>query len=248
MEKKKSDIITYLIGIVIIGIVLFKVIAFILPDRAPEYTGSEFLAEVTKNASWDSIATMKYKKSYQLFTKEGTIEKDRNESHNYNFINGANRQITWKEDSTSYRLKQTAAYLIQFKNDIIDSTITKNQLQSTIDAATFVIGLPYTLNSPKAIIEYKGLTDFQGEECLALQVAFEDSWGAWTLYFEQETLAWKGYWVHTSDHYSLVINDEMTTVNGFTLPLKRTSYRTDSIQNIIYKRASYLYEDYVIEN
>ncbi len=246
-ENNKSDLLTYIIGIVIVGFILFKVIAFILPDREPEYTGNDFLAQLMKKASWDSITTMKYKKTCQLFIEDGSTEKHRNETHLYNFEKGANRQILWKEDSTTYKLQQTKAFLVQYKNNIIDSTTSKPQLQSTIEAATFVIGLPYTLDSPKSTLEYKGLTNFQNEECHTLQVTFENSWDTWTLYYTPETLDWKGYWVQTPDHYSLVINDEMTTVNGYTLPRKRTSYRTDSIQNITYKRASYLYEDYVIE-
>lgn len=245
--KNKSDIITYLIGIVIIGIVLFKVIAFILPDRAPEYTGNEFLEKLTNKSSWDSITTMKYKKSYQLYNEDGSIEKDRIENHHYNFKKEMDKQISWTEDTVTHKIQQTRAFLVKYTDNIIDQTAPMPELKSTIEAAAFVIRLPYTLDSQKTQLEYKGLTNFQDADYLTLQVTFEDSWDTWIFYYEQETLAWKGYWVHTSDHYSLVINDEMTTVNGFTLPRKRTSYRTDSIQNITYKRASYYYEDYKIE-
>ena len=179
--------------------------------------------------------------------ENGTAEKDRNETHHYNYKKGIDRQISWEEDTITHKIQQTKAFLVKYKDNVIDQSISKLELKSSIDAATFVIGLPFTLNSSEISLTYEGLSDFQKTSCHTLKAMFSNSKDIWSLFYEEETLAWKGYWVQTPDHNNLVINDKMTEVNGFMLPQKRTSYRTDSIKNITYKRADYLYEDYLIE-
>ncbi|GGG40988.1 hypothetical protein GCM10011344_47320 [Dokdonia pacifica] len=250
-EKNKSDVFIYIIGIAIIGFILFKIIGYILPDQEPEYTGTSLLqAVMDKNGgkdAWNSIEKMSYKKSFQLYREDGSIEIDRKENHIYDFINGINREVTWIERDTLYEIHRSDSAIYQIKNGVSDTLITSNQLQSKLNAATFVVGLPYTLDNPSASLTYEGITTFQEMPCHVLKVTFEGSKDIWRHYYDEEDLSWKGYWVQTSDHYSLIINEKMIEVNGFTLSRKRKSYRTDASQNPTYLRASYEYEDYQIE-
>lgn len=249
-EKNKSDILVYLIGIAIIGFIAFKIIGYILPDQEPDYTGTSLLQAVMDKSggkdAWNTIEKMSYKKSFQLYREDGSIEIDRKENHIYDFVNGVNREVTWVQRDTLYEIHRSDSAIYQIKNGVSDTLVTSNQLQSKLNAATFVVGLPYTLDDPSATLTYEGITDFQKEPCHVLKVTFKGSKDIWRHYYTKD-LSWKGYWVQTSDHYSLIINEEMIEVDGFTLSRKRKSYRTDAKQNPTYLRASYLYEGYAIE-
>ena len=250
-EKTKSDFLIYAIGIAIIGFILFKIIGYILPDQEPDYTGTSLLeAVMDKNGgkdAWNSVQKMSYKKSFQLFYEDGSIEKDLTENHAYDFTNGVNREVTWAQNDTLYEIHRSDSAIYQIKNGVSDIAVTSKQLQSKLDAATFVVGLPFTLDNPSATLTYEGTTEFQQTSCHILKVTFQGSKDVWRLYYEEKTLAWKGYWVETSGHYSLVINEEMIDVRGFMLSRKRKSYRTDAEQNPTYLRATYEYDTYTIK-
>jgi len=247
-KKNKSDLFIYIIGIAIVGVILFKIIGYILPDQEPTYDGTSLLAAVMEKSggkeTWGSLQKMSYKKSFQLFYEDGTIEKDLTEHHAYDFTAGVNREVTWSQNDTLYEIHRSDSALYQIKNGKLDTLVTPKQLQSKLDAATFVVGLPFTLDTSMASLTYEGKTAIQNTSCHALKVTFQGSEDVWRLYYEEKTLAWKGYWVQTSGHYSLVINEEMTDVNGFMLSRKRKSYRTDAHQNPSYLRAAYTYENY----
>lgn len=249
--KTTSDRFIYIIGIVIIGFILFKIIGYIVPDQEPTYDATSLLETVMETQggkeNWGHIKAMSYKKSFQLYAEDGTLEKDIKEKHEYDFANGINREVIWIQDDTLYEIHRSDSAIYQIKNGVSDTLITSNQLQSKLNAATFVVGLPYTLDAPTSIKVYEGVQDFQKTSCHVLKVTFKGSQDVWRHYYSKDDFSWKGYWVKTSDHYSLIINEEMSTENGFTLSRKRKSYRTDSLKNITYLRATYLYEDYKIE-
>lgn len=250
-EKSKSDFLIYAIGIVITGFILFKIIGYILPDQEPDYTATSLLeAVMDKNGgkdSWNTIKKMSYKKSFKLFYEDGSIEKDVTENHSYDFTDGVNREVTWAQSDTLYEIHRSDSAIYQIKNGVSDIGVTSKKLQSKLDAATFVVGLPFTLDNPSATLTYEGTTEFQQATCHVLKVTFQGSKDVWRHYYEEKTLAWKGYWVQTSGHYSLVINEEMMDVHGFMLSQKRKSYRTDANQNPTYIRATYEYDTYRIE-
>ena len=250
-EKNKSDIFIYILGIAIVGFIAFKIIGYILPDQKPEYTAETLLEAVMDNSggkkAWNDIKTMSYQKSFKLYREDGTVEIDRNETHQYDFTEGIYRQVDWSQDTTHYSLVKTDTTIYQTKNKRIDTTVTESQLQSKLDAATFVVGLPFTLDNPSATLVYEGIKEFQKVPCHVLKVTFEGSKDVWRHYYEEETLSWEGYWVQTSDHYSLIINEEMMDEKGFTLSRKRESYRTDASQKPTYLRAAYEYSSYAIE-
>lgn len=219
---------------------------------SPEiYTAEDFLEKVM-NASggkvrYNNIESIKFKKAFHLYHEDGTVEIDRVELHQYDFSDATQRNVSWSSDTTNYELIQKDSDIYQTINHIRNTTTTKVSLQNKLNAATFVLGLPYTLDSDSSTKAYNGLQEFDGAKAHELVVTFTGSHDVWSLYYEPITFAWLGYWVQTSDHYSLVINDEMTEVDGFQFSRKRTSYRTDSLKVRQYLRADYDYSNYEIK-
>tara|TARA_R110001632_G_scaffold11684_8_gene41726 strand:+ start:227 stop:988 length:762 start_codon:yes stop_codon:yes gene_type:complete len=248
--KKKNDLPQYVIGVLIIGFIAWQLIGYLLPDEKPNYTTKSFMQAIEERSGgadrWNTIQKISFTKKFQLLDSTGHIEIDRLELHTYNFTYDTQRQIQWDLEGDNFLLVQQNNLLFQSKNKVIDSTITQAALSNKLNAATFVLGLPYTLNSPTASLSYLGLQTFEGVSAHELKASFENSKDIWRLYYSEETLDWLGYWVETSDHYSLVINDVMTEAEGFSLSRKRTSYRTNAQKEKLYIRARYTYDNYKI--
>ncbi|AEE20507.1 hypothetical protein JM84_2159 [Dokdonia sp. Hel_I_63] len=219
---------------------------------SPEVHTAEDLLEKVMNASgtkerYKNIKSIRFEKAFHLYHEDGTVEIDRTELHQYDFSDGTQRNVSWSSDTTNYELIQKDSDIYQTINGATDTTATKVSLQNKLNAATFVLGLPYTLNTDNSTKTYNGLQDFEGVRSHELVVTFTGSEDVWSLYYEPKTFAWLGYWVQTSDHYSLVINDEMTEVDEFQFSRKRSSYRTDSLKVRQYLRADYDYSNYEIK-
>lgn len=241
--------------LLILIVAMLGVIYFIIrnqtPQKAPHTTAQAFLDRVMKASggqeNYNNIQRITFTKDFNLYTQDASVALSRSELHSYNYSTGTHRTIRWRQDSTTYNLLQRDTSLFQTQNGHIDTTITKTQLQAKLNAATFVLGLPYTLDQKGSTKKYLGITHFEKKEAHELEVTFAHSQDVWRLYYSLHTLDWLGYWVQTSDHYSLVINEEMIAIKGFKLPRNRKSYRTDAQKKKRYLRANYLYDNYNID-
>lgn len=249
-SKSKPDVVSILIGSLIVGFVIWKVVAYILPDKELYANGQELLEDVMLAQggfeNWNAKSSLHFTKQFKLYAENGTIEIDRNETHKYLDKPRQEYNISWKQQQDDFLLVKKEDSIYQLINNVKDTLVTRSQLLAKLNAAQFVINIPYSLNDESASLEYEGVKIFQDVSCHVLKVNFKDSRDTWRLYFGQKDFSWVGYWVQTEDHYSLVINEEMVDVDGFTLSRKRKSYRTDNAQNILYLRAEYLYDSYEI--
>ena len=247
---KRADKFTYIIGLIVIGFIAWQLIGYILPDRHEFKDGQALLDAVIEESGgmdrWDSVSDFRFEKYFALYDSTGTAEIDRQEQHHYTQGDIPKKEINWETNGIGTKLVQFGNSYTKFVENIHDSTTSTSSVKNSIQAGSFVIGLPFTLNDPSAQLEYLGLTSFQEEQAHTLKVIFNGSSDVWHLYYDKMNLKWLGYWVKTSDHFSLIVNETMQTVTGITLPRKRISYRTDSDQEITYIRARYDYTNFDI--
>lgn len=251
MSTKKKDTSSIIIGIIVLGIILWKIIGYLLPDQSSYITSHELLSDVIEKHAilkdWNQIKQLKFTKSVELFQEDGSSEISRIEEHKYIYAAPVKKEIHWVQERKNYVLTNIGNKIFQTVNNYVDTTKTEHQLRAKINAAEFVLKLPHSLKSTSASLVYEGIQEFQEKPCHTLKINFKDSEDVWWMYFQESTLDWVGYWVKTSGHYSMVINEEMEVVDGFTLSRKRKSYRTDSLQNKTYLRAAYYYGNYQID-
>lgn len=237
-----------------IGLGTIVVLYFIFRGSNPTSTQPEnatvFLAKVMTasggQGNYNNIHRISFNKDFNLYAEDGSVELSRKEKHIYDFTNSTNRLISWRVDGVAYQLVENDTALFQTRDNIIDTTITKKQLQDKLNASTFVLGLPYTLENSRATKKYNGILSIENQPAHELEVTFKNSPDVWYMYYAQDSLDWLGYWVTTADHYSLVLNEEIIEVNGFKFPRKRKSYRTDAQKNRLYLRADYEYYNFTI--
>jgi len=204
--------------------------------------------------NWNNIKTLQFKKDYELFLEDGSVEKGAKQFHEYNFPS-KKIKIESKEGETQKDLIFENGKAIQKINGELNSKAKQESLMNSIYTSTFVIEIPFKFLDPGAEISYAGLDTLEtGEPVEVLRVDYnpgkynnlttEDTW--W-LYFDQKDFKLHGYMVKHKDHHSYVKNLTTTTENGFIFPTHRKSYRVDTDRNILYLRAEYFYKNYVVE-
>ena len=195
---------------------------------------------------WNSISAINYNKHLLLLEKSGDTLINRDETHTYSFNPSTKRTINYTLKGNHFTLSQVDNTFTYTKNNTLDSS-QKSKAANSINAASFVLGLPHTLNTKEVTLKYLKTKTVENTLCHTIGAQFNNSNDYWQLFFDTENLNWIGYWVKTTDHYSLVINNELQKIEGFTLPRKRNSYRTDSLMNKTWLRASYQYTGFEID-
>ncbi len=249
MNEKFQNLLYYAIGVVVLAFFSWRLIGFILPDNPKEQLTATTLLDKVMVAhgganNWEAIEQLSFNKDVVLYDNQGVVEKKRSD-HNRFKANGDN-YITYIENNDTVQLTQKGQHYLKFINGTLDTLLTTNKIKNSINASSFVISLPFNLNDQNAKKTYQGIIDFEGKQAHDLKVVFDGSTAIWHLYFDIKTFQNLGYWVKTSDHYSLVITTKSQTIKGFVLPEKRLSYRTDSLKNKTWLRAKYDYYEFGI--
>jgi hypothetical protein len=112
-----------------------------------------------------------------------------------------------------------------------------------------VLTKPFDLLGQGKNLEYQGITKLaDGREVETVRVIDGDpndpSVDIWWYFFDRESFRIIGYRVKTSDHFSMVYNQEWDNSTGILFPKKRESYRVDSLGNHLYLRAKYDFRNY----
>ena len=204
--------------------------------------------------NWNNIKTLQFKKDYELFLEDGSVERGAKQFHEYNFF-PKTIKIESKEGETQKDLFFEDGKANQKVNGEINKEAKQESLMNSIYTSTFVIEIPFKFLDHGAEISHAGLDTLEtGEAVEVLRVDYhpekynnlttEDTW--W-LYFDQKDYRLHGYMVKHKDHHSYVQNLTTTTENGFLFPTHRKSYRVDTDRNILYLRAEYFYKNYAVE-
>ena len=204
--------------------------------------------------NWNRISSLQFKKDYELFLKDGSVEKAAKQYHHYQFPKNK-IEIKSQEGGAMKELIFDNGKVIQKINGELNKEAKQESLMNSIYTSTFVIEIPFKFLDKGAEISHAGLDTLEtGEAVEVLRVDYhpekhnnlttEDTW--W-LYFDQKDFRLHGYMVKHKDHYSYVQNLKTTTANGFLFPTHRKSYRVDTDRNILYLRAEYFYKDYSVK-
>jgi len=204
--------------------------------------------------NWNKIASLQFKKDYELFLEDGSVEKGAKQNHNYQFPKNK-IVIKSKEGEIQKDLIFENGKAIQNIDGKLNEDAKQESLMNSIYTSTFVIEIPFKFLDQGAEISHAGMDTLEtGEPVEVLRVDYhpekynnlttEDTW--W-LYFDKSDYRLHGYMVKHKDHHSYVKNLTITTEKGFLFPTHRKSYRVDTERNILYLRAEYFYKDYAVK-
>jgi hypothetical protein len=193
----------------------------------------------------NQIKSIKYLKTTTLFTPNGDVEKTVEQliSHHWNpdFT-----QIEWKNEGGSYLAKNEAGTTTLTHNgELVKDSLILTQTTSNLDAALYVFWQPFKLRDPSAKKVYLGKQRILDSlDFLGIKVSYSDDPKAdlWYYYFDPKSFKLRAVKVLHNNRTSLIINERYENKTGLSLNKVRKSYFLDSLDQIDYLRAAYLYE------
>nr|WP_298998907.1 DUF6503 family protein [uncultured Allomuricauda sp.] len=202
---------------------------------------------------WKNIASLQYTKKSRLLLENGEVESDVTQRHHYVYRPKKSVRISWVVDTDSFLIVHTDSISQKFKNDsLVDQGAS---VKSTVNSATYVLGMPFKLLDKGTVLSYDGLKSFNAIDTIhAVKATYapeqhqnHSTKDEWWYHFNKNTGAFVGSMVYHAPTYALIENLSMITEKGLTFPKHRKSYRCDADGNKVFLRAEFWYSDYSIE-
>lgn len=190
---------------------------------------------------WDALRNTVYRKDITLFNSDGSVEKVISQKHKYTKTTALSGTIEWKD---SIDRKITYSDGRAYKTNGLQTEEASQSALNTFNSAYYVLNMPWKLSDETAKITYLGLdTILENKTVHVLKVEYpsESQSDDWEYYLDEKEFFLVANMVHHEPTYSLITNDEYTMYEGLKFNAKRTSYRVDSLRNILYMRAKYEY-------
>lgn len=205
--------------------------------------------------NWEKIKSLTFRKKTLLYTEKGAIEKSSDQWHQYEYLPNKKVQISWEEDQVTHLIEMQGQQLLKKVNDEIDQTANKTSLKNSVEAATFVIGVPFKLMDEGVTLKYEGTQQMlNGKQVHVVkanyhpqQFSTHSKSDIWWHYFDVNTYQQLGYKIQIHDHNSYIENLAFEEVNGFLFITERKSWRVDEQGEKLYLRAEYVYSDFTVE-
>ena len=210
-------------------------------ERSIEYHGGMKI--------YNQLDSFHFEKDFSLYEADGSVEYQRLQYHDYSPSQSV-YHIRWEQEGDTYKNSQNSSEFSQEINDRKNTSIDDSKIKSAIDASVFAIFLPWKLLDAGASISYDGETTLtDGKEVYVVKAIYDPGQhdnhtksDTWWHYFDKKSYRHEGYKVALIDHTSLVSNLDFQTVNGFTFPKTRKSWRLNESNEKEYLRADYDYK------
>ena len=213
---------------------------------------------INASGSWDLWMDWKklnYQKEFNLYTEQGEVERSANQNHRYRQDGDLYLNISWKDQEEEHSLIYDKGVSREYINGELKE-IDEESIYVKIMTSWFAFALPWKLADPGIAFEYIGEGVAKNERQVdIIKAVFNASDNPnhtksdiWWFSFDKQSGELLEYMVQHGDTYAKVVNDKSIEVDGFIFPGIRTSYRVDSMGNILFKRASYVYSDYEVVN
>jgi hypothetical protein len=204
-------------------------------------------------ARWQNLKRLSYTKDFQLFLESGEVEKTYEQVHDYQYDPLIIDIQSVENGQTIHTRLEEGIYTRTIDGTPADAS--QDVLEKAINTSTYVIGMPFKLLDPGAKIRYEGeATMHDGRTVDVIRVDYNaeaydnhSTTDTWKYYFDKTDRKIVANWVKTSDHYSLVENISFVRADGILFNRQRKSYRVDSLGNRLWLRASYLYDNYQLD-
>ena len=191
---------------------------------------------------WNKIDSIDFNKTISLFDSLGNIEKKLIQKQKIMFDPFKMMLISNHEHGKNKIIwENNLFHLYENGMNIVDSLKLK-LAENSIKAAFFAFWLPKNFLNKKANISYIGIRMVNMQEVYILKVIFQESTDIWHVFIDTKNFLNLGYSVWHDGHWSLIWNESFARYMGILLVEQRKSYKSDSLYQLKYMRANYLYE------
>jgi hypothetical protein len=198
--------------------------------------------------AYHNLDSLSWNKTTRLLTEDGSLESSQVQRQSYFGGDDPRTTLQWSQDSSSHRIvvgRDATQYMLG--DMVFHQGEMADRARQMALSATYVFFQPFKLLDQGTLLSYAGRMSFGDTlEVDVVRVSYEEDTedaDVWHYYFTDE-----GRFVANSVRHkgriSLIVNTEQRfhEPTGLLLHHKRKSYFVDSLLNIKYLRADYLYE------
>lgn len=202
---------------------------------------------------WNRIKQLSFQKDYILLDSLGEVEKSFVQTHQYNYLKDE-IHITSIENIDTIVVHGRSGNYIKTINGHKDDNITQASLERIVNAATYVVAVPFNLDDERVGLRYDGrqtLNDGRTVEVVTVYYTARtdsamSSGDIWRYHIDPDSKIIVSAWVQTSDHYSYIDNLTFEREGGLQFNGDRKSYRVNEAGEQLYLRATYRYYNYQV--
>lgn len=202
--------------------------------------------------SWNNLESFSLEKETWLYLENGEIENQTVQDIEFRQKPFFEAKMSWVKDSITHKIvfNGTKTKYWMGENQILNEDFLANK-KKDIDAAYYVLTKPFDLLDKSKNIKYQGITKLSdGREVETVQVIDGDpkdpKVDIWWYFFDKESFEIIAYKVKTENHFSMVYNLDLDDSSGILFPIRRESYRVDSLGNHLYLRAKYHFKNFAV--
>lgn len=206
--------------------------------------------------NWQNKKELHYRKHSKLIFESGEIESESLQNHDYYYGNNPSVNISWKDkEGKAHLIKSIDGNALKSIDGVADKTANINSLNTSVIVSLFVIDVPFKMMDEGVILSHEGMDTLEdGQKVEVIKAVYNADKNAnhtksdtWWYYFDADDGRMVAYFIKHDGRYSYIKNLAYTTVDGFLLPTKRGSYRVDENRKILFTRAEYEYDNWVIK-
>ena len=198
--------------------------------------------------NWDKVRNIAFTKTIVVFDSPSNLTNLANptskvvQQQTIHF-NPFRMRVVWNKLGLKSEIVWEADSFVLYKNGrAISDGLALSAAENNIKAAFFAFWLPKKFVDPKAQLADLGIKLVNNTKVHVLKITYLNSEDIWHVFFDTETFMNLGYSVWHNDNWSLIWNEEFQSYQGIALVSKRKSYKSDSLYQLKYVQADYLYE------
>ncbi len=188
---------------------------------------------------WKNLETLKFKKKTILYNADGSIERSSIERHTLHQKDTLYGEILSLDPNQQY----TTRFADKKGQKITPDTILDGT--NSFLSSHFVVNQPFKMLDPGVELTYIGIDTLANGKAVDVVKAYygseEDD--VWWFYFDTESHVLLATLIYHAPTYAFVDNEKMEMIDGMLWNTERTTYRTDSLRNVEYVRAEFVYSE-----
>ena len=227
----------------------FRVVGLFIPFLLIQCVGADNKAiEIVEKsieyhggwATWNDLESVRFTKNSILYTDDGSVESEIAEKFTITLQPGFQVTIVNQNsvglhfDGENYRKTKAE----------VEMPVTSADT-SAIQASFFVMSQPFSLIDENVTLTLEGKDSILGREVMAVSARYGEAKKEnhpWIYYLDTLDYRLLASRVHHPPTYALIVNENTVEYKGIVWNTQRTTYRVDSMNNILFVRAKYVYD------
>jgi len=233
-----------ILGIMKYWVCIFSLVALVsCIDNSPEGKANQIVKAAIKAHGgmehWENLETLSFQKKTVLYKADGSIERSSDEIHTLHQKDTLYGQIV--------SIDPNNVYVTIFSDGKGKKAIDDVFMDGTgaFLSSHFVVNQPFKMLDPGVELTYLGLDTLATGKVVDVVKAYygseEDD--VWWFYFDIDSHILLGTLIYHAPTYAFVDNEKIEMIDGMLWNTERTTYRTDSLRNVEFVRAEFLYSD-----